>query len=720
MQMKGDFSRRTFDKSKHYSSVQMQQGRVQIDADWNEQADIFHHHLRTKTQDFIGGDGVPVGNQGYAIRVVGTTNDNLSISAGRYYVNGLLFENENNALFTEQTDYPGASFPAVDGLYLAYGDMWQRHITTLEDADLQEAALNGIDTTTRIKNIAQVKLLRVGDVSMLADSNTVFPEWDARITPSNGQLAARVNSTPTLGNQLYRVEVHQAGDENSATFKWSRDNGIVTAKIEAIENDMITVSQAQQAENLNFSAGQWIELSNEKMQLHNEPGYFVRLGRVQDNQFVVSIWPDSISSLDITEKAALLNTLTQARRWDTPESTLIAGDAYTAASSVVRDANNNIVITLASGQSMPENIAVGKFVELTNQSLVDQGSEAYFTQIKIIDTDRLTVRDLVGVNQNTLASLNRFRVVGSGTATVNDTGFILLENGLEIKFGAGNYQSGDYWLIPARSAINNIDWPLDKNTGQAAMQRPHGEQHHYVRLALVEYQNNSWTFRADCRRIFSPITDFKQIDALQAEPNAPLGSLYVDNVGNVGVGNNNPQVVLDVTGDVNIDGAFSHVPAGTVFTMATETVPPGFYECNGQYIKRSVALALYTVIGDMYGAPSMADGENTFKLPDYRGQFLRGWDNAAGVDPDMATRIEPTDGTIVAGDHVGTEQRDEFKSHTHPYSYWNGTGAYWKPGAFKSGYAGVTTEDGTNNAIGFKGGSETRPKNISVMYIIKG
>ena len=42
--MKGDFSRRTFDPQKHFSRVLMQQGRVQLDADWNEQAAIQLHH----------------------------------------------------------------------------------------------------------------------------------------------------------------------------------------------------------------------------------------------------------------------------------------------------------------------------------------------------------------------------------------------------------------------------------------------------------------------------------------------------------------------------------------------------------------------------------------------------------------------------------------------------------------------------------------------------
>ena len=35
--MKGDFSRETFDRARHYSAVLLQQGRVQLDADWNEQ-----------------------------------------------------------------------------------------------------------------------------------------------------------------------------------------------------------------------------------------------------------------------------------------------------------------------------------------------------------------------------------------------------------------------------------------------------------------------------------------------------------------------------------------------------------------------------------------------------------------------------------------------------------------------------------------------------------
>jgi len=45
--MKGDFSRDTFDHKKHYRRVLMQQGRVQVDADWNEQASILLHYMQS-------------------------------------------------------------------------------------------------------------------------------------------------------------------------------------------------------------------------------------------------------------------------------------------------------------------------------------------------------------------------------------------------------------------------------------------------------------------------------------------------------------------------------------------------------------------------------------------------------------------------------------------------------------------------------------------------
>ena|ERR1019366_3319221 len=92
--MKGDFSRDTFNATKHFSRLMMQQGRVQLDADWNEQASIAAHYLRSLAADLIGPHGGP--GDGFKISRIPAAAEqpleDLSIAAGRYYVSGLLCE----------------------------------------------------------------------------------------------------------------------------------------------------------------------------------------------------------------------------------------------------------------------------------------------------------------------------------------------------------------------------------------------------------------------------------------------------------------------------------------------------------------------------------------------------------------------------------------------------------------------------------------------------
>src|SRR5882724_1542582 len=99
--MKGDFTRDTFHVAKHFSSVLMQQGRVTLDADFNEQAAILLRYLRTLARDLIGPYAAPAIDPGF---VLTSTNDdsNLQISKGRYYVDGCLVENEHDCLYYVQ------------------------------------------------------------------------------------------------------------------------------------------------------------------------------------------------------------------------------------------------------------------------------------------------------------------------------------------------------------------------------------------------------------------------------------------------------------------------------------------------------------------------------------------------------------------------------------------------------------------------------------------
>lgn len=138
----------------------------------------------------------------------------------------------------------------------------------------------------------------------------------------------------------------------------------------------------------------------------------------------------------------------------------------------------------------------------------------------------------------------------------------------------------------------------------------------------------------------------------------------------------------------------SGVLAGTIMFSAaptTSTLPPGFLRANGAAVNRVTYAALYAAIGTFYGA---GDGSTTFALPDMRGEFIRGWDDGRGVDPGRAP---------------GTWQADDFKSHTHTQA-----------GPFGARFLQDSGGYGSNpQQTGATGGSETRPRNLAFIALIK-
>jgi len=165
-------------------------------------------------------------------------------------------------------------------------------------------------------------------------------------------------------------------------------------------------------------------------------------------------------------------------------------------------------------------------------------------------------------------------------------------------------------------------------------------------------------------------------------------------------------------------------PTGTIKPWPTGTVPAGYLECNGASVCRSNYADLFGVISDDYGAADIY----RFNLPDYRGQFLRGWSHGQTTDPDKATRTDR--GDSVTGDYVGTKQAGQVQAHTHGSS-----GAHSHTTTVPDGYGGAAGSVGVTESLASKsgfyttdsiahehasvGGNENRPTNINVMYIIK-
>ena len=180
------------------------------------------------------------------------------------------------------------------------------------------------------------------------------------------------------------------------------------------------------------------------------------------------------------------------------------------------------------------------------------------------------------------------------------------------------------------------------------------------------------------------------------------------------------------------------VPSGAVFCMAVASAPSGYLECNGAAVSRTTFAALFAVIGDAYGA---GDGSSTFNLPDLRGEFIRGFDNGRGVDN---------------GRNIASSQTADNESHDHSINLsgtansrsltggirkisegfranGSATGVFTKTNdgnssitgsSSNSPVSGVDFDGSHDHAISLSGtsgsrGTETRPRNIAMMYVIK-
>jgi hypothetical protein len=450
-EFRGDFTRDTFNPLGCFSRVLMQQGRVQLDSDWNEQVSIMWYYLRTLITDLLGPHWTPMkqyetdentAEYGFKISYDNTAQE-ISIGDGHYYVKGILCENTNKSFLYK--DQPGYPFPdslkyediinnKQEGSYLVYLDVWERHVSYVEDDYIREKALGGPDTATRAKVIWQVKIKTIAynpDVDYQKNYHDFIVALDNARKPGTGKLKAQAKKNekpdePCLispdshyrgaENQLYRVEIHQSGGAKQATFKWSRENGSVIFPIRKIQGNEVLLEHLGKDARFSLKANDWVEFVNDDTALKQEAGELLQV-KIVDHETMKVTLSGSSNIDDAAEKHPYL------RRWD------------------------------QNGKTVQEN-----------------------GTISVVETE------------------------GS-----DNSDWLTLENEIKIQFPpqSGNesphiYQTGDYWLIPARTATGDVEWPGPANDPTALS--PQGVEHHYAPLALITTGNNV----TDLRRKFNP------------------------------------------------------------------------------------------------------------------------------------------------------------------------------------------------------------------------
>lgn len=311
--MKGDTTRVTFAAKRHATSVRKQQGRVDLDAEWNEQQDIEQHLRTTSLADVIGRAGAPVDAAAFGLAANGA---DLLLGAGRYYLAGTLCECEQPVSVFGQPDLPetGPFVRRKDGSWVAHGTpvpnavyaawlhVWPQHRTAVEEPSLREIALGGPDTTTRIRTVWQVRLLELGPLGTAFDCADDPDGWAELTAASSGTLAAWADpagapvddcqvplGSPYTGldNQHYRVEILTSGGPGKATYAYSRDNGSVVASWTGIDVDVLSVVSPGRDGSSGFTNGCWVELTDDTHELLGEPGTLVQVDSAQGDQLVV-------------------------------------------------------------------------------------------------------------------------------------------------------------------------------------------------------------------------------------------------------------------------------------------------------------------------------------------------------------------------------------------------------------------------------------------------
>jgi hypothetical protein len=526
--MKADFTRNSFHPEKHFARVLMQQGRVQLDADWNEQTTILLHYLHALAADIIGPYGGPADNCGFLIQpltVKQAVSGDFQITAGRYYVDGILCEiaaqpvavalvpGKNNQIVVASRTVDGLQFakdqyvelfdksappktafvqiidnpvantltvdqdvsalnpasltrvttylnqpdlalpvpkqPLANASYFVYLDVWERVITYVEDQAISEIALNGADTAARTKVVCQVK---VGPQP--ADGADPVALLDP---PNRGFLRARsAKSMVSTDPCTISPNARYSGPENQLYRVEIHSGGSLDPKVDSLKPTF-------------------------KFSRENGAVVFPIVSAASANSFV-------LESLGRDDRFGLAEG-DWVEVQDDDSVLLNRADNLLQVQSIDRSTIKVVLSGTPSSKTTGAAPARHPLLRRWDQQFAD-ASEG-------------------GLEQG---SDNAALIVEAAD------GWLDLENGVQIQFQpplAGEipaqYRTGDYWLIPARVATGDVEWPTEAasdsqgNPVQSPLALPpQGITHHYAPLANITVDAAGVHVRTPLTKMFPP------------------------------------------------------------------------------------------------------------------------------------------------------------------------------------------------------------------------
>jgi len=497
--MKGDFARVTFDPALHYSQVFQQQGRVLLEADWNEQAGIQLALLRALANDLVGpcwaaGTGFAVTPQPHAA--------DWQLAAGHFYADGVLCVNEAPCTLATQpyTPTPDADAGLLDDPpadFVLYLDVWERHLCALEAPALNDPALDGIDTTSRAQVVWQARVLDADAGHVRAQLADVRGAVEARrqAAANDADKAALDQQMAELDKLRDSLDGQRAGEDPClpprlwlgarATYAWPR----MRAQLGPVEAD-------------------------------NDPCVIAADARYRgcENQlYRIEVHQGGTGGTEAAPGSASF-------KWSRENGSVVF-PVVDATSSPNADGSAQLAVTLGTlGRDQRLGLSVNDWVELVDDDYTLAQRARSLLQVSAINPDDRIVTLAVpkgltpylpDANGHPLLRRwdQRQALTPQGTVPLLEGVPIDLEDGIQVVFEAGGlYATGDYWLVPARVAGNGmLDWPRSAGAPVALQSRG---MHHYAVLGMTDANG---AYHECCCRFDSPCSLLKR-DAKRLAP----------------------------------------------------------------------------------------------------------------------------------------------------------------------------------------------------------
>jgi hypothetical protein len=295
--MGSDRARISYDPDQQYRAVVAQQGRVTLEADWNEAHQIGSEELREETLDFVGPSGTP--DDGYKVVSV-TRQFDFATTLGTMYVGGIRAFSPAQIQYSNQRDWldhegdptwvkPAdlANAPATrEFVYLL---LREQQVSAVEDSALLEKALGGPDTTQRLRLIQHIVRLQATGENCSSALDEAIKIWREKKGLQLDRSTLRLLSSATLqvsfappptpvdlcepearsgylgsDNQLIRVQIIDQGK-----LVWGYDNAAFLYRAEVVDAQTLRLNPRPVDESHRPRTNQAVEVLRSAAQLQN-------------------------------------------------------------------------------------------------------------------------------------------------------------------------------------------------------------------------------------------------------------------------------------------------------------------------------------------------------------------------------------------------------------------------------------------------------------------